>query len=413
MDAIPLTKFRRWTLLCLVNFCIVAFLGMILRYKIAFYLPLINYNFLLEAHSHFAFCGWISLTIFTALTYILFQSGYPLTKVYALQFRLAQISGFGMLLSFSMRGNGPLSIFFSILFVLFSGWFACQYWIDVSKSQLSVAVKRWVKASLFFFVLSGAGIFALAYLTFHRVDSPYIYFNALYLFLHFQYNGWFSFGLMALLFFILQKLAAPVDENKGRLFFVLMAIACIPAYCLSLLWMNPPIWVFTVAALSAIMQLGALVLFVLLLKKTRANWAQLCFQTKLLWGLSFAAFMIKLVLQFLSVIPAFGRLAFGFRPVIIAYLHMVMLGFASFYLIGFLIKEKLLNSNGNLWKMGLYTLIAGVLSMELLLLVQAFLAVNDGNWALMPVLLFVVATLLFVGVFAMMIAQWRKSPFGF
>src|SRR5450755_1346219 len=222
MQGIGLSKFRRWSALCLLNFCLVAVLGVILRFKIAFSLPAFNYNFLLEAHSHFAFSGWISTVIFTALTYILFQSGYPIGKVYTFQFRMAQVASFGMLLSFSIGGYGPLSIFFSVLFILFSWWFTLQYWKDASKSQLTFAVKRWLKAGLFFFVLSSAGIFALAYLKSHRIDSPYFYFNALYLFLHFQYNGWFSFGVLALFFYTVQNLKTPIDENKERLFFGLM-----------------------------------------------------------------------------------------------------------------------------------------------------------------------------------------------
>jgi len=411
MHGISFEKFQRWSALCLLNFSLVAILGMILRFKIAFSLPAINYNFLLEAHSHFAFCGWISTVIFTALTYILFQSGYPVTKVYTFQFRLAQTSSFGMLLSFSFEGYGTLSIFFSILFILFSWWFALQYWVDASKSQLPFAVKRWVKAGLFFFVLSSAGIFALAYFKSHRVDSPFFYFNALYLFLHFQYNGWFSFGVLALFFYTAQNLKTPIDENKERLFFGLMVTACIPAYCLSLLWMNPPVWIITIAALSSILQLGAQVIFLLLFNKTWTQWALLCFQVKLLWGLSLVAFMIKLILQVLCVFPVFGRLAFGFRPVVIAYLHLVMLGFISFYLIGFLIKEKLLSTAKRVWKSGLLTFIIGVIFMEVLLLVQALLAINDGSWSFSPILLSIAATIIFGGVFLMLIAQLKLKIF--
>jgi hypothetical protein len=411
MHGISFEKFQRWSALCLLNFSLVAILGMILRFKIAFSLPAINYNFLLEAHSHFAFCGWISTVIFTALTYILFQSGYPVTKVYTFQFRLAQTSSFGMLLSFSFEGYGTLSIFFSVLFILFSWWFALQYWVDASKSQLPFAVKRWVKAGLFFFVLSSAGIFALAYFKSHRVDSPFFYFNALYLFLHFQYNGWFSFGVLALFFYTVQNLKTPIDENKERLFFGLMVTACIPAYCLSLLWMNPPVWIITIAALSSILQLGAQVIFLLLFSKTWTQWALLCFQVKLLWGLSLVAFMIKLILQVLCIFPVFGRLAFGFRPVVIAYLHLVMLGFISFYLIGFLIKEKLLSTAKRVWKSGLLTFIIGVIFMEVLLLVQALLAINDGSWSFSPILLSIAATIIFGGVFLMLIAQLKLKIF--
>lgn len=225
-----------------------------------------------------------------------------------------------------------LSIFFSMLFILFSWWFAFQYGKDVGKSNLPVAIRRWTKAALFFFVLSGTGIIALAYLKFHRIESPDYYFNALYLFLHFQYNGWFSFGVMSLFLYIVNNLKIGGDEPRWKLFFWLMLAACIPAYCLSLLWMNPPAWVFTIATGAAFLQLGALVIFILLLKRSWAYWTRIRFQIKLLWGFSFFAFVIKLILQAFSVIPRFGSLAFGFRPVIIAYLHLVMLGFISFFL---------------------------------------------------------------------------------
>src|ERR1700676_3982659 len=131
MQGISFAKFRRWSVLSLLNLCLVSVLGVLLRYKIAFPLPLINYNFLLQAHSHFAFSGWLSTAIFTALVYILAQSGFPVGKTYIFQFRLAQTASFGMLLSFPLEGYGALSVFFSSLFILFSCWFALQFWKDV------------------------------------------------------------------------------------------------------------------------------------------------------------------------------------------------------------------------------------------------------------------------------------------
>jgi hypothetical protein len=407
MQGTSFAKFQRWSALSLLNFSLVAVLGVILRYKIAFSLPAINYNFLLEAHSHFAFSGWLSTAIFTALVYILSQSGYPIGKIYTFQFRLAQTASFGMLLSFSFEGYGFLSIFFSMLFILFSWCFAFQYWKDAGKSDLPTAIKRWAKAALFFFVLSSTGFLALAYLKSNRIDSPELYFNALYLFLHFQYNGWFSFGILTLFFYTAHNLKMSIDDNKEILFFRLMLVACIPAYCLSLLWMNPPAWVFTIAAAAALLQLGALILFFLILRKSWAHWAQLQFQTKLLWGLSFISFIIKLILQAFSVVPSFGRLAFGFRPVIIAYLHLVMLGFISFLLIGFFIKEKLFYTSNGLWKKGLFIFITGVILMEILLLIQALSAINDTNWAFSPILLLIAAIILFGGILFMLIAQLK------
>ena len=53
----------KWIRICLLNLFLVALLGVVLRYKIAFSLPFIDQRNLLHAHSHFAFAGWISQSI--------------------------------------------------------------------------------------------------------------------------------------------------------------------------------------------------------------------------------------------------------------------------------------------------------------------------------------------------------------
>ena len=401
-------KFRRWSVLSLINLVLVSALGILLRYKMAFPLRAINYSFLLQAHSHFAFSGWISTAVFTALVYILSRSGYPIGKAYRFQFLLAQTASFGMLLSCLFEGYGRVSISFSILFIAFSWWFAWQYSKDVGRSGLPIAVKRWAKAALFFFVLSGAGPFLLAYGVFYRSNVHALYYNALYLFLHFQYNGWFSFGVMALFFHTAHAYKMPLNEGNGRLFFRLMAAACIPAYCLSLLWMDPPIWRFVIAAAAAGLQLGALAVLCRMIRSSWAHWSRLLpNQVKLFWGLSFIAFVIKLVLQALSVIPPLGRLAFGFRPMIICYLHLVMLGFLSFFMIGFFIREKLLDPGSGLWKKGWAIFIGGVLLNEVLLLLQALPATKEASWVCAPILLLAAAVIIFGGLLFGLRAQLK------
>ncbi|HTI07251.1 MAG TPA: hypothetical protein VL832_01810, partial [Puia sp.] len=260
---------------------------------------------------------------------------------------------------------------------------------------------------------SAAGPFLLAYIMSHKLVAPNLYYNSVYLFLHFQYNGWFSFGVLALFFFTAEHYKLPLDAKKRRLFFRLMATACIPAYCLSLLWMNPPAWIFVIAAVSACLQLAALVVLLLLVRSSLADWLQLLpLQVKFFWGLSFAAFIIKLILQFLSVIPILGRFAFGFRPVIVGYLHLVTLGFLSFFLVGFLVTEKLLNTGPAVWKGGCGIFIAGVLLNEIVLLVQAICAINGNSLSVAPLLLLAAATVIFAGSLFMFIAQITRNKAG-
>jgi len=404
-------KFRRWSILSLLNLLFVSLLGVLLRYKIVLPLPGVNYKFLLHAHSHFAFSGWISTALFTALLYILFRSGGRVGKIYTYLFWLAQIASFGMLLSFPFQGYGPVSIFFSVLSIFFSWGFTWQYVKDMGKCGLSLSIQRWIKAALFFFIVSGAGPFLLAYIMSHKLVAPDLYYNAVYLFLHFQYNGWFSFGVLALFFFVEAHYGLSLEGKIRRIFFRLMAAACIPAYCLSLLWMNPPVWVFVIAALAACLQLSALVVFLLMVRSSWSDWSLLLpLQVKLFWGLSFLAFMIKLVLQALSVIPVLGRFAFGFRPVIVGYLHLVTLGFLSFFLVGFFIMEKLFNTGSAVWKKGCGIFVAGVLLNEFVLLIQSIWAVFGNSLPAAPFLLFAAAAIIFAGVVLMLIPQIRRRP---
>ncbi|HVS98825.1 MAG TPA: hypothetical protein VHE54_20190, partial [Puia sp.] len=90
-------RIDRWARLCLLNLLVVAVLGILLRYKGAFAFPAANYKYLLNAHSHFAFSGWVTTALFTALVYILFRSGVPLSPTYRYQFWLNQVASFGML----------------------------------------------------------------------------------------------------------------------------------------------------------------------------------------------------------------------------------------------------------------------------------------------------------------------------
>src|SRR4030095_9091005 len=47
---------------------------------------------------------------------------------------------------------------------------------------------------------------------------------------------------------------------------------------------------------------------------------------------SMISFAIKMLLQMGTVIPALGNAVFGYRPIIIGFLHLVFLAFVSFYI---------------------------------------------------------------------------------
>ena len=107
----------RWAIF---NLFIVSAAGVLLRYKILFPLPIVDHKNLLHAHSHFAFSGWVSLALFTALVQIITKHGPIRAGIYRRLFYLLLIASYGMLLTFPFMGYKAPSIVFSTLSILFS-----------------------------------------------------------------------------------------------------------------------------------------------------------------------------------------------------------------------------------------------------------------------------------------------------
>ena len=395
--------FRNWAGLCLLNLLIVATLGVLLRYKGAFYMPFFNYEYLLNAHSHFAFSGWVTTALFTALVYFLYRTGVAVSPFYRWMFRLNQLSSFGMLVSFAWEGYAAVSISFSTLSILFSYWFAIQYWRDLRGVAAPRPVIDCIRLALVFLVLSSAGPYLLGYSMSHGVGNRAFYYNAIYLYLHFQYNGWFSFSVLGLFFWTAHKGGVPqqtISRVTGW-----MGFACIPAYCLSLLWTVPPWWVWFAAATAATAQAIALTILIRMIWKGRSGLHYMPRWTKTVWSLSLVAFVIKIMLQLFSVIPSMGRLAFGFRPVIIAYLHLVLLGFISLFILGFFFYTGMFRASSKLQSAGLSIFIAGIVANEGILLVQCLMAFGGRSWNTSPYYLLTAALILFAGATALFSAR--------
>ncbi|MBL0136625.1 MAG: hypothetical protein IPP79_22960 [Chitinophagaceae bacterium] len=372
------TTFRSWAKWSLINLVIVAAVGVILRYKIVFPLPFVDQKNLLHGHSHFAFSGWVSMALFTAMAALLQQYTNINPSKYRRLFILGQIANFGMLFSFPFGGYTPVSISFSTLSVIFSYLFAWRYHKDLKTSNLPYIIKLWLRAALFFYVISSLGAFNLAYLMASHTSTQDWYIGSVYFFLHFQYNGWFLFALMGLLMHQLIKWGIDIPDRVHRSLFYCFFISCIPAFFLSALWMDLPKWIVATAILAVLLHWISYYLFLKLINKAFSSIAKKCSSlTKLLWTVGLIAFTIKLVLQSLSLIPSLSFLAFGFRPIVIGYLHLVLLGMVSLTLIGYLLHENLLSSRIAIAKKGLFAFVASVILNEILLMLQGIFAIKD------------------------------------
>ncbi len=343
-------KLTFWLKFSVFNLFIVALLGVMMRYKIAYSLPWLDQKNVQEAHSHFAFYGWITTVIYVLIMRYL-QRILPNVSIKKYENLVIAnlIASFGMLAAFIYGGYFWLSIAFSTLALLVS--FAFFFFLLKDLKAVKEHSKIWFLSGLFFAVLSSLGVFYLAYMMGSGNINQDYYLASTYYYLHFQYNGFFIFSCIGFLLYSLREVGAEISEKDNKMVFWTMFLGCLIGYGLSVLWMKLPIWIFAVIVLGTILQtFGAVKLYLIV----KSNWEKLVLNWSPMqrFVLIFAgfAFAVKIILQLGSNIPAVNQFAFGFRNIVIAYLHLVLLMCISTYLVSqilatnyFLIKKGLIN----------------------------------------------------------------------
>jgi hypothetical protein len=398
--------FRRWAFFSVLNLLILSVVGIILRYKIILPLPFVNQKNLLHGHSHFAFSGWVSMALFTGIVWILSKHGSLDVKKYHRLFLLGQITSFGMLFTFPFFGYTFPSIFFSTASVLFSYLFVFHAWKDIGKSLLPLPVANWFKAAFIFLVFSSFGTFLLAYLMSSGKHNQEWYIGSVYFFLHFQYNGWFLFSIMGFFVYFLSGLVYQPGCYPSPWIFRLFFVAAFPAYFLSALWMKLPDWMYWLAVAAGVVQvIGLGYLIRLCMNCKRGILAELPSFVKWLWGFAFLALVLKITMQAFSVIPSISHFAFGFRPIVIGYLHLVLLGLVTFFIIGFLLQQKLLDISSPMARRGLAFFITGVVLNETLLMIQGIWSIWYETVPYTSQALFGMAVIMFLGLLQFLAAQ--------
>lgn len=390
-----------WIQISLFNLMIVALFGALMRYKIGFEFPFFQQKFLLHAHSHFAFAGWVMHTLITLMAF--FINGTENTNRYRNLIIANLICAWGMLISFSVQGYAAVSITFSTLSI-FIAWFFTGYFIsDLKKHFADHPSRPWFTAALIFGVISAAGTFYLAWMMKSGTFDLNFYLGSVYYYLHFQYNGWFFFACMGLFIAWVRKVIP--DFRFNPVTFKYFAATCIPAYFLSVLWAGFPDWLYFIIAAAAIFQVVAWIYF---LKDVKKLLPLLKTYTDITgrFLLLFIALCVtvKVGLQLFSTVPAISQLAFGFRPIVIAYLHLVLLAIISVFLLTYAyINGNLLHNK--IIKTGLLTFLSGVFLNEFVLLIQG---IGSFSYSVLPFtneMLFFVSLWMLTGSALMIISQ--------
>ena len=394
----------RWLKISLINLLIVACLGVILRYKILFSLPFVDQKHLLHGHSHFAFAGWITQALMALLvSYLIKQQESGNYKKYSWLLYANLITAYGMLIAFPIEGYGLFSIIFSTASIFVSYAFAFFYWRDLKKLSAGPAAHSWFKAAVLFNALSSLGAFALTIMMMNKVIHQNWYLAAEYFYLHFQYNGWFFFACMGLFTAFVSRNTA--SEHILRNIFWLFVFAVVPAYFLSTLWMDIPVWIYILVIIAAIAQVVGWLWFVSLIKK---NWnllkPKISTPSKYILACSAVALTAKLFLQLGSTIPSLSDLAFGFRPIVIGYLHLVLLGVITLFILGSMFSEDYFYTHKRSVT-GVFIFAGAVILNEILLMVQGVAAITYTAIPFINEMLLATACLLFTGALLMALTK--------
>jgi hypothetical protein len=404
-----MSKKNFWITLCLANLCVVALLGMILRTKFLFPLSFIDYRNFLSAHSHFAFGGWITLMLMTLYIDNLLPEEQKQRNIYQWLLWGIEITSVGMLVTFPFQGYALFSIIFSTAFIFFTYGFCWVFIKDLRRSKKDRSILWLSVSALISLVISSAGPFTLAYIMATKTGNAFLYRDAIYTYLHFQYNGFFTLSVFALFFNQIWESLNEITRKKIRRFALFLCLSVIPALFLSLLWHGYNIYIRAIAFTGCGLITVSLVLFSRFgaIKELYKTFISPVARTLLVF--SMVSFVIKMVLQMGTIIPALGNAVFGYRPIIIGFLHLVFLGFVSFYILFNLLNAGVFQKAKKFSITAIVWFSAAVVLNETILLIEGIGLMFFTTNPLYPLLLWVASIFLFTGAFLMLLARLKSD----
>lgn len=368
---------KSWLITCLINFCIAASMGVILRY--VYVNPLnINYAYLIHGHSHTAMLGWIYLMLYSFIFHYFIPKNQSLEKKYNQLFWITQLSIIGMIFSFPFQGYALVSIFFSTLHIFCSYYFCYRVWKDHETDTSSE--KKVLLTALLFMMFSTIGVWCLGPVATTGGKGSAFYQVAIQFFIHFQFNGWFTFGVIAIFLNQFQKIKCDLNTSVFNWFFYSLITATFLNFAL------PISWYISIPTLQWINQLGLLaqlissIAFILLIRPHYKKLIeQSAFITKLLYCFALISFILKTGIQFVTFFPKIAILSHTIRNFVIGFIHLSMLGLITGFLFAFITGISLFNSENKISKAGLNLFMICFVITEILLFTQgAFFYLGKG-----------------------------------
>lgn len=387
-------------------FILSAFYGLLMRWNFTFPTKFIPYQNLLQSHSHVAFLGWGYLIVIGAILFYFVSDAAKQHKVYKATLGILLVTIPLMLISFPLGGYKVFSIVLLAVFGLTSYVLSFRILKDLQGNNTSAKLIRY---GIYYYLLSSLATWFLAYVIVNQGKTD-LYYNTVYFYLHFLYNGFFVFALFGLLFKIFETQQMIISEKLQKSFFFFLNIACIPAYTLSVLWSTDFLLFNVIGFVASVLQFVSLVF---LFKILQQAFSQISWNFTSKWLLKFAviSYIIKIISQILSAFPYIVEKSLALKPFfIIGYLHLFTLGFLSVLL--FLILDQLgkINLHKPTSKVGILLFLSGVFITEALLFLQGFLFLFQFNAIKnYSLILLIFSFLMVIGLITVFVNQFHKE----
>lgn len=337
------------SLIAVILFFLSILLGLILR-AYGWTDLAVNYKYIVHTHSHLALLGWLYL----ALTALILDC-YSLERCQRIKYRkvfyFTLITIVGMMATFPWQGYAAGSILFSTLFLFASYSFAFFFFRSLKPGKDHRQSHLFFQVSLVYLVVSSVGPWALGAIMNTLGPASSWYRNAIYFYLHFQYNGWMTSVLIGIILYYFEGQGVALSRNSFRWTQIGIHGGTVLSFLLSVLWMNPG-WAF-----HAFGGVGMILIFIGLVPIGSAllkmNTSGLIHQENRFFGRFISAILlVKICLQLMSALPWVVNLTIAHKDFVIAYLHWTFLGLLSPAILNALKGRRLIAYTT--WQTGIY-----------------------------------------------------------
>ena len=402
---------KTWLRIALINFFIAACMGALLRFAFVEEITWINFRSLMHGHSHVAMLGWLFIGLFALIGHKFLTPLSASSSAILKGLIIIEVSIIGMAISFPIFGYAAPSIAFSCLHIITSYYLIYKAWRLGAMKEKSTS-SWFLMWAFIFLILSTLGVWSMMPITMSGRAGSALYFGAIQFYLHFQFNGWFLFAILALFFKVIENNNIAVVPLQIKWFKRLMITATFLTFALAVTWSTPLPFLFALNSVGVLIQLAAILVFIrILISVYHPLLALFGHRYTFLFQLFILSFIVKVLAQSAVVIPYIATVAYTVRNYVIGFIHLILLGLCTTFILAMAYRDKLLDSQKVLTRIGTYLLVLGIVLSEALLFIQGtMLWAAQGFLPGYYLILFIFSMLMPVGIFMILISNLRRSP---